>query len=258
MKDLIIFEVAKNRYAIDIEHIQRITQIPVITDIPNAHPFIEGMMSYENRVVKVVGFRQMVGLKTYDEELKALFSDLKQQHKVWVETLQNSVQKGVSFHLTTNPHLCNLGKWLDNFTSYDDHVSQILKELNDFHKRLHHSAIDVIELAKSDQAGASHEVDTSVMEIYDLTMYHINQFIAEFNIVANSLQKLLLYHGSKTAFAIKVVTIIDIAHIDEKMIQASDEHNKVSEFLDLSGVIELDGKLINVIRSIDLPAREVS
>ncbi len=258
MKDLIIFEVAKNRYAIDIEHIQRITQIPMITDIPSAHPYVEGMMSYENRVVKVVGFRQMVGLKTYDEELKALFEEMKQQHKVWVDTLQNSIQKGVSFHLTTNPHMCNLGKWLDNFTSYDDHVSQILKELNDFHKRLHTSAIDIIETAKSDPTKARHEVDTMVMEIYDSTMHHINQFITEFEIVANSLQKLLLYHGSTGAFAIKVDTIIDIAHIDDHQIQASNENNHVSEFLELSGVIQLDGKLINVIKSISMPRSEVA
>jgi len=258
MKDLIIFEVAKNRYAIDLENIQRITQIPVITDIPNAHPFVEGMMSYENRVIKVVGFRQMVNLKTYDEELKALFQDLKQQHKTWVETLENSVQKGVAFHLTTNPHLCNLGKWLDNFTSYDDHVSQILKELNDFHKRLHGSAIEIIELAKTDRAAAVEAVNTTVMEVYDSTMHHINQFIAEFEIVANSLQKLLLYHGSKGEFAIKVDTIIDIAHIDEGMIQSSEDVQHVSSFLELDGVIELDGNLINVIKSIKFPVKEVA
>ena len=96
------------------------------------------------------------------------------------------------------------------------------------------------------------------MEVYDSTMHHINQFIAEFEIVANSLQKLLLYHGSKGEFAIKVDTIIDIAHIDEGMIQSSEDVQHVSSFLEHDGVIELDGNLINVIKSIKFPVKEVA
>ena len=46
MRDMIIFEIDKNLYALNLEHIQRIIQVPALTIIPDGHPFIDGMMSY--------------------------------------------------------------------------------------------------------------------------------------------------------------------------------------------------------------------
>ena len=258
MKDFIIFEVKKNRYAIDLEFIQRITQIPVITDIPNSHEYIDGMISYENRIIKIVDFRKMTHTGTYDNDLKELFTDLKRHHKEWVETLHNSITNGVEFHLTTNPHHCDLGKWLDGFTSYDNHVSSILKELNIFHKQLHQSATSILNLAKTDIDAALDQYKTSIMVIYDTTTHYLNQFIAEFDIVANSLQKLLLYQADTESFAIKVDEIIDIAHIETKLLENMDNTHQVSEYLELEGVIEIDDTLVSVIKSIKLPMKEVA
>jgi chemotaxis signal transduction protein len=252
--DLIIFTVKNNRYAVEISHVQRIIQAAEMTEIPNAHPLVEGMMSYEDKVIKIVNFRKMINLPTYDTELKELFATLKMQHKAWIDALMQSVTKNTTFQKTTNPHECELGKWLDSFTSYDDHVSAILKDLNAHHKLLHGSAVDILEVLKVDQARAIHMVETKVYEIYNHTMAAVDTFISEFDVVANSLQKLLLYYGDVDTFAIKVDSILDIAHIDESMIKTSREENKVSEFLELKGVIELDNHLVNVIGEISLPA----
>jgi len=67
MEDYIVFTVGDNYYALGVESIQRIIQVPTVTVIPNAHPMVEGMMSYENRVIKVVSFRAMMGMGTYEE-----------------------------------------------------------------------------------------------------------------------------------------------------------------------------------------------
>jgi len=258
MKDFIIFEVKKNRYAIDLEYIQRITQIPAITDIPNSHEYVDGMISYENRIIKIIDFRKMTHVGTYENELKELFMDLKKHHKEWIEALHNSILNGTDFHLTTNPHNCNLGKWLDGFASYDDHVSRILKELNDFHKQLHQSAVSILSLAKVDIDAAVKQYQTSVMVIYDTTMHYLDQFIAEFDIVANSLQKLLLYQADNGAFAIKVDEIIDISRIETDTLKNMNENYQISEYLELEGVIEISNTLVNVIKSIKLPMKKVA
>jgi chemotaxis signal transduction protein len=70
MIDLIIFNVGSSRYALNIENIQRIVQIIKLTEIPNAHNFIDGMMSYENMVVKVLNFRKLIGLAPHEDENK--------------------------------------------------------------------------------------------------------------------------------------------------------------------------------------------
>ena len=258
MKDFITFEVKKNRYAIDLEFIQRITQIPVITDIPNSHEYVDGMISYENRIIKIVDFRKMTQIPTYDNELKDIFIDLKAQHTKWLETLRDSIENRVEFHLTTNPHQCNLGKWLDAFASYDDEINTILKKLNNFHKQLHQSAISILNLAKVDKDAAMKQYETLTVSLYDITMSCLDAFIEKFNVVANSLQKLLLYQADSGFFAIKVDEIIDIAHIETKLLENIDNTHDVSEFLELEGVLEIDNTLVSVIKSIKLPMKEVA
>ena len=255
MIDFVIFKLAQSVYAIEIEKVQRIIQTPELTQIPSAHEYIDGMMSYESRVIKVVNLRKMMGLATFDEEMLVLFDDLKKQHTAWVDALKDAVYNDHPFTKTTNPHMCQLGKWLDSFTSYDDHVSSILKDLNANHKALHNSAIGVLEMLKTDKDAAKKDFEVRIKQIYHKTLASIDLFIAEFDIVAASLQKLLLYHYNGADFAIKVDSIVDIVHLDESVIQKSSDDNIVSEYLELNGVIEINGELVNVIKEVKLPQK---
>ncbi len=142
MMDLIVFSVANNKYALNIENVQRIIQAVELTSIPNAHEFVDGMMPYEDSVVKVLNFRKMIGLPPHEDESK--------------------------------------------------------------------------------------------------------------NIEDSSL-KFLFYESNNEIFAIKVDCIDDISHVKESDIMNGDEDNSISEFLELSGVLDINGVLINVIKTIKLP-----
>ncbi|MBD3823054.1 MAG: chemotaxis protein CheW [Epsilonproteobacteria bacterium] len=254
MSDLIVFKVANNRYALDIENIQRIIQSKELTEIPNAHPYIDGMMSYEKRILKVLNFRRLTGLKSYDEELKGTFAVLKEQHKSWVESLLESVEHGTTFTKTTDPHKCDLGKWLDGFNSYNDHVSAILKDLNEHHKHLHVSGGDALKSYESgEKAEALRIVKSEVYDTYNRTMGDVTTLMNEFNVVADSLQKLIIYEKEGNAFAIKVDSIEDIAHVDDSKIMLAGHDEKSKEYLDIKGVLDINGQLINVIESVKLP-----
>lgn len=253
MIGLIVFSIGNNRYALNIDNIQRIIQACELSDIPNAHEYIDGMMSYEDSVLKVLSFRKLIGLKTYEDELSVLFKKLKASHEDWLGELVNSIDNGSAFTKTTDPHKCELGIWLDNFNSYDDRVSTIFKNLTLNHKKLHISGGDVLELYKNDKDSASEILKTEVYDIYNHTMRDIDIFIEELSIVSNSLQKLLIYENSGKKFAIKVDVIEDIAHIEDEKIMNSDEEHHQNDFLELDGVLDLDGFLVNLIKTINLP-----
>ncbi len=142
MIDLIVFSVEKNRYALNIENVQRIIQAVELTSIPNSHPFIDGMMSYEESVIKVLNFRKLTNIPLHVEDIEGT----------------------------------------------DD-----------------------------------------------------------------STQKFLFYENENAKFAIKVDSIDDISHVNESDIMSSDEEN-TSEFLELQGVLDIDGVLINIIKTIKLPS----
>ena len=143
MIDLIVFNVGSSRYALNIENIQRIIQIVELTEIPSAHDLIDGMMSFENSVVKVLNFRKVIGLPPHEDE--------------------------------------------------------------------------------------NRDVEESSL-------------------------KLLFYENASDNFAIKVDSIDDIVHVEESQIMNGDEEQKISEYLELSGVLDIDGVLINVIKTLKIPS----
>ena len=253
MIDLIVFSVATNKYALDIANIKRIIQAEALTTIPNKHPFVDGMMSHEEKVIKVLSFRKLIGLVSYDEELQALFQKLKGAHGAWVDALKTAVNTKSEFTKTTNPHMCELGKWIDAFTSYDDSIAAIFNDLVDNHKQLHHKGQDILDLNKSDVVGAKRMLDVDINNIYAKTMGALDTFVVQLDSVANSLQKLIIYENGEKTFAIKVDEIYDIAHIQEGEIMQSSDDEAQTEFLELEGVLDLNGTLINVIKTVTIP-----
>ena len=253
MIDLIVFSVATNKYALDIANIKRIIQAESLTNIPNKHLFIDGMMSHEEKVIKVLNFRKIIGLPSYDEELKTLFAKLKSGHGAWLDSLKIAVNTKSEFTKTTNPHMCELGKWIDAFTSYDESIATVFNNLVENHKKLHLTGQDILDMNKTDETTAKRMLDVDINNIYVKTMGALDTFTAELGTVANSLQKLIIYENGETVFAIKVDEIYDIAHIEENQIMHSIDDERASEFLDLDGVLDLNGTLINVIKTVTIP-----
>lgn len=145
MIDLIVFSVANNRYALNIDNVVRIIQATSLTAVPNSHRLIDGIMSYEENVLKVLNFRKLLKIKPHKEDLDE----------------------------PNNP--------------------------NDYE------------------------------------------------------QKLIFFVNNDVTFAVKVDAIDDIAHVEEDDIMISEDGHDLSEFLDVSGVLDLDGVLINVISELRLP-----
>lgn len=142
MEDYIIFTIGDNYYALSVASIQRIIQVPSVTAIPNAHPMVDGMMSYEDRVIKIVNFRAMMGMEDFSES-------------------------------TT---------------------------------------------------GKS--------------------------------QKLLIYQTQNAFFGIKVDQIEDIKNLDCSTLKHVERLENHGSFVEINGVVEVDGRLVNVIKSVTFPMKE--
>jgi len=253
MIDLIVFSVGDNKYAMNIENVQRIIQVETLTTIPNVHKYVDGMMSYEDQVIKVLSFRKLIGMQTYASQLGKLFKQLEVTHEEWMIELHNSIETGVEFTKTFDPHACNLGKWIDSFTAYDDHVVEVLKKLVEYHKELHTAGGIAYEMRLSNKEKALDILNKDLSVIYKHTMGSLELFVKELETVSDSLQKLLIYDNKGEIFAIKVDAIDDIAHVKEsEFINANSEH-EMNEFLDLEGILDLEGVLINVVKTVSLP-----
>ena len=68
MSDFIIFSIGSSDYALEVASVDRIDQIPKLTPIPNSHPFVDGLMTYQEQTLKVLNFRKMTGTSLCDKD----------------------------------------------------------------------------------------------------------------------------------------------------------------------------------------------
>lgn len=252
MVDLILFNIAQEKLAVKTDDIRMILQAKNAEHIPNVHPYIDGMISYENEVIKIVNLRKILGMPTFETELKNLFLRLQEAHKNWIDELEHSVNEKNEFTKTTDPHKCELGMWLDEFNSYDEHVSEILKDLILKHKLLHRTGGNILEIMNNNHEEAKKMLQQKIFDIYEQTMGSLETFVQEYEKISNSIQKLIVYENGSVVFAFKVDAILGIEHIEDSLIMQS-ESEYMSEFLELKGFIQENEETRKIIKSFKLP-----
>ena len=68
MRSFIIFCIDVNAYAIDIESVKRILPYQDLTAMPDESEHIEGMFHYEDKIIKTLSFRKMIGLEPFKKD----------------------------------------------------------------------------------------------------------------------------------------------------------------------------------------------
>jgi chemotaxis signal transduction protein len=253
MEDYIVFTVGENFYALNVANVERIVQMPSVTAIPNAHHYVDGMMSYEKRITKVVNFRKMTAMSGHEEEVAELFKRVADDHQAWVETFMSAMENNTGFALTTDSHACRLGKWLDGYSTHDVDVLAVLKVLRPMHAKLHDRGADILALRETNPVEALEVARREIVSIFSTTLGEILKMGEMSKSISGHMQKLLIYQNGEEFFAIKVDAIDDMARIEPSMVKSVDSSNTAEEFLQLSGVVEMGEKLVNVIRTVSMP-----
>ena len=75
---LVTFTLGSEEYAVDILKVQEINRMSEIAKVPNAPPFVEGVINLRGRVIPVVNLRQRFGLsgKEKDEKSRIVIMDI--------------------------------------------------------------------------------------------------------------------------------------------------------------------------------------
>lgn len=257
--DYIIFTIAQRDYALEVSHIDRIDQIPHLTPIPNAHPYIDGLMTYQNLTAKVINFRKMTNLQTHEDQMLELFNQVIKDHQNWVVALETSLRDGVPFKLALDPHLCRLGKWIYSYQAHDPEVLAIIRALIPVHAQLHESGAKLLQQCTGDTEATLECYRNEIVNgVFVDTMRLLGEMVRKSTEISSQTQKLLIYRSGDGFFAIKVDAIRDIIALDEGDIKPYTHNVKVGACLRTRGVIEYKKSLVVVIDSVTLPIEEVA
>ncbi len=256
MNDYIVFTVGTNRYAVDVAWIERIIHVRPLTPIPNAHPYIEGMMAYENRVIRALNFRRMTGMETYEEELSARFARAEAGYRRWDKVLRDVAQGGDALELSRDEGIAALEGWLERLSTHDEQIRAILKGFRALRTELEEKSKEALwENDRVRFAALLHRcTDTLLPAIFG----RLRDLDERTGAIAAGLQKMLIVHQGDQLFAVKVDTIEDMARIDPEGTLAAGEGDFRNDCLEISGVVELKERLVNMIRRLTLPTKEAA
>ena len=75
---LVTFTLGKEEYAVDILKVQEINRMSEIAKVPNAPPYVEGVINLRGKVIPVINLRQRFGLqdKENDEKSRIIIMDI--------------------------------------------------------------------------------------------------------------------------------------------------------------------------------------
>jgi purine-binding chemotaxis protein CheW len=257
MSDFIIFAIAGSDYALEVSKIDRIDQIPKLTPIPNAHPFIDGLMSYQDHTTKVINFRKMTNVQTHEDQMLELFNQVIKDHQNWVLTLEVSLREGTPFKLALDPHLCRLGKWIYSYQAHDPEVLAIIRALIPVHAQLHETGAKLLQQCTGDFEATMVCYNKEIINgVYIETMRLLGEMVRKSTDISFHAQKLLMYRSEEGLFAIKVDGIKDIVALEDSQIKPYSHQVKVGACLRTRGVVEYKKSLVVVIDSIKLPDEE--
>lgn len=258
MKDYIVFGVADNHYALDVAFVERIIHVLPVTPIPNSHSQVEGMISYEKKVTKVVNFRKMTGLAGCEEELLRLFGEAMAGYSAWIDTLKTVLEGGNALSLSPDPRVCKFETWLEDFSSHDPDILAMVKKLRPLQAGLLERGKEALWAKEGDPVMADTLLSECALTILPQIMVQMEGLIALVEKIAEHLQKMIIFRNGEQVFAIKVDSIDDMVQIDSAMLLRVDESNEWGPFLEMEGVANIGGNLINVIKTVMLPVREAA
>ena len=256
MRSYVIFNVLSRAYGIDIECVKRILPAQSLTAMPDEDTHVEGMFKYEDQIIKVLSFRKLIGERSYEEELLDLFPKFKEEHKAWMDSLDESVASARPFSKPTDPHTCALGKWIGSFHPDDKDVVEAMKKLDFYNQNLHRSAIDALEQCTKGQEHTNKLMDDTVRSHYASTLEQLAKVSKMSKKVAESLQRcLVLVDNDGKLFGINIDAVEDIVHVDEDDLHAVNETQTMGDFMNVASILEHNKKLITIVKDIRMNRR---
>jgi len=253
MRSFFIFSILEQSYGIDVSRVKRILPAQHLTAIPDEDKRIEGMFQYEGQVTKVLSFRMAIGQRLYAQELQELFEELKNQHKEWLSALKFCVENDTKFMHATDSNDCHLGAWLNSFQVETKEMKELVKNLNYHHQRLHAAALDVLKIRESNKQEALQWINDNLEDMYKNTISYLNEITERSTEVAVSFQRCLILNSTGDEFfGVNVDGVEDIIHVNDGKLHIPKQKQELGEFMNLEAILEHNGRLITIVKDINI------
>jgi chemotaxis signal transduction protein len=218
----VIISLADQHFAVSAGCVREIFVVTTAAAaLPQAPPFIRGVLSHRGRVLTVVDLRTRLGLqsvKTDTEKFLEMLAAREQDHVRWLTELDASVREKRPFTLSLDPNGCAFGKWLNGYRTDNLSRREALNELREPHIRIHGVGDAVEELKrqdKFDEAAVMVKDSQTVLTAVRSKFAHLRSVILE----SEGEIALVIETPTRSAF----IALADAVHSVEKFAESCSE-----------------------------------
>jgi chemotaxis signal transduction protein len=151
----LLFSAGKSVFAVDALKVQEMVVLPDTVPIPDQPEWLRGVMALRGKTYRVVDFRKRIGMEGNNEEAEALAAALdarEEEHKKWLDQLEEAVLNNTEFAGAVDPHKCKFGQWYDHYKSDNVAVNLELGKFDAPHKAIHQTAEKALSLRDQNRA----------------------------------------------------------------------------------------------------------
>lgn len=161
----VIFRLQDEFFALSAKYIQSMVRLGKFKTIPNVPDYIRGVADYQGQPVYLIDMRRKLGIQPLDvqvAEFHALMDAREQDHRLWLQTLEECVRDGREFTMEIDPNKCNFGRWYAEFvpTLKNNNLAFLLRKFRDPHQNIHSIAKQATDLL----AQGKHELALEVVQ----------------------------------------------------------------------------------------------
>lgn len=159
----VIFKIQDNIFALNSKYVLSIEETPPsTTEVSRTSYEVRGVTYYKEQAINLIDLRKVLGYMSQQDYIdgKIDLSSRIQEHLRIVDQLDNAIQIGSDITVTSDPHACTFGKWVDNYDTTLVSVKNQLERINITHERLHKSVAEIkslLEMKRKDEALALFE-----------------------------------------------------------------------------------------------------
>jgi hypothetical protein len=221
----ITFATSEASFAIPLEQVLYIEKdVKRNLQVSALDEFNHEVITFQNNTVQLYDFNRLMGSENHQQTMAKLISkldEMEQQHKDWLDALEQSLKENIPFNKALDPHKCAFGVWYNQFKTDNEELSEVLSRFDKPHKKLHGLARTLLDINKTDHEKAlkllaQERLDTLAELIH---LFHLTKERA-----TTSIRPIILFveHNNAKVTAMRLDNINDIVTFDRKVFSLDD------------------------------------
>jgi purine-binding chemotaxis protein CheW len=226
----VVFRLEDGFFALSSHCVQAMISVFDVKPIPGDSQDLRGVINHANQVFCLVDMRKKIGLKSVAAEIRE-FADLmdarEQDHKKWLNTLEECIQQGKEFTLAINPAKCRFGLWYDDYMPKvkNNNLAFWLKKFDVPHKKIHGIAEKTSALVL---AGEKDKAIQLIEETRNKELKAMINLFAKIKLIYQSTQREIAIvidpNFTRQPLALLVDEVIIVRNLPEENWQKIDRH----------------------------------